>query len=243
MWLQMKNRFPNRKSPKFTRKQFILLIVLITTGFIIGYSYNLSKDEVKITNNFLQQDESYREELIDQKERNKELMDEVNHLQEQIRDYEKSFASNQNEYEQMVDEAERIRLLLGQIPAVGEGIKVTLKDGEYNPNTTNPNDYIVHESHIFMVINELRISGAEAISVNGQRLKANSYIRCNGPVITVDGKQYPAPFEIAAVGNSDTLIDSLQMVGGVFDQLLNDQIVVTLEESGKISMPSVNEES
>lgn len=239
----MKNHLHNRRPPKLSRKHFILLIVCIVTGFIMGYSYNLTKDEQKVTNNLLQQDESYREELINQQEENKALMDELNSLQTKIRDYEKSFASNENKYEQLVEEANRIRLLLGEIPAQGEGITVTLKDGEYDPNSTNPNDYIVHESHIFMVINELKISGAEAIAINGQRLKSNSYIKCNGPVITVDGNQYPAPFEVSAVGNRDTLIDSLKMVGGVFDRLLNDRIVVTVEANDKIQMPSINDEN
>ena len=63
-------------------------------------------------------------------------------------------------------------------------LKLRYDDGEYDPSVANPNDYIVHESHIFKVINELKISGAEAIAINGQRLKANSYISCNGPVIT-----------------------------------------------------------
>lgn len=237
----MKNHLQNRRPPKLTRKHFILLIVCIITGFIMGYSYNLSKDEQKVTSNLLQQDESYREELISQQKENKELMDELNSLQSKIRDYEKSFASNENEYEQLVEEANKIRLLLGEIPAQGQGVTVTLKDGEYNPGSTNPNDYIVHESHVFMVINELKISGAEAIAINGQRLKSNSYINCNGPVITVDGNQYPAPFEISAVGNPDTLIGSLKMVGGVLDRLLNDQIVVTIEANDKIQMPSINE--
>lgn len=236
----MKNRLQNKN--KFTRKKFIILIVCITTGFIIGYSYNLTKDEKKINNTYLQQEESYREELIDQKERNKELMDELNHLQEQIRKYEKNFASNEEESQKLVEEANKLRLVLGEIPSQGQGIKVTLKDGEYDTKTTNPNEYIVHESHIFMVINELKISGAEAISINGQRLKTNSYISCNGPVITIDGKQYPAPFVIEAIGDADSLISSLKLVGGVFDKLLNDRIVVTIEKSEQIQMSSVNAE-
>lgn len=228
---------------KFTRKQLIVLIVCIVTGFIIGFSYNLTKDEQKMNSSYLEQEESYREDLIAQKERNKQLSDELTNLQNQIRDYEKSFAENKEDYQDLIEEAEALRLMLGEIPAVGKGIKVTLKDNEYNPNSTNPNDYIVHESHILSVVNELKISGAEAISINGQRLKSNSYIRCNGPVITVDGKQYPAPFVIEAVGDSDTLIASLKIVGGIFDKLLNDNIVVTIEENDLLQMPSINNES
>lgn len=224
-----------------SRKSMIILIICIITGFIIGYSYNLAKDNRKLRSSYVDQDESYREELIKQQERNMELSEEFNELRQTIRDYEKSFASNQNEYEELLQEAEKLRLMLGDIPAFGQGIRITLNDSEYDPNQPNPNDYIVHESHIFKVINELKISGAEAIKINGQRLKSNSYINCTGPVITIDGKQFPAPFVIEAVGSPDVLISSLQIVGGVFDQLINDQVVVTIERSGQVSIPSVNE--
>ncbi|MBD8025859.1 DUF881 domain-containing protein [Ureibacillus sp. Re31] len=227
---------------KFTKKQFIVLIVCITTGFIIGYSYNLTKDKEKMNNSYVDQEESYREDLIEQQERNKELAEELSDLQEQIRNVEKNFAKNEGQYKDLIEDAEKLRLQLGLIPVEGEGIKVTLKDNVYDPNSTNPNDYIVHESHVLSVINELKISGAEAISINGQRLKSNSYIKCNGPVITIDGHQFPAPFVIEAIGNSETLLSSLKIVGGVFDQLLMDNIVVTMEQSDRIQMSSINNE-
>ena len=220
----------------------------MTTGFIIGYSYNQAKDNnnnlsSSLSSQLFSQEYSYREELIKQQERNKELAEESNHLQEKIRAYEKKFASNENEYEQLVEQAEDLRLLLGDVPAEGKGVRVTLQDGEYDRASVNPNDYIVHESHVFKVLNELRISGAQAISINGQRLMANSFIQCNGPVITVDGKQHPAPFVIEAVGDSSTLSASLSLKGGVIHQLLNEKIVVTVEENQKLVMSKVNEEN
>ena len=239
----MKKPLQSKKYNKFTRKQLIILIVCITTGFIIGYSYKLTKNHEKINNSYIDQEESFREDLIKQQERNKELAEELNELQNQLREYEKSFGENEVEYEHLIEEAEKLRLMLGVIPAQGQGIQVTLKDNEYNPNSSNPNEYIVHESHVLSVINELKISGAESISINGQRLKSNSYIRCNGPVITIDDKQYPAPFVIEAVGDSKTLVSSLKIVGGVFDQLLSDNIVVTIEEKNLIQMPSLTEET
>ncbi|MFC7685506.1 DUF881 domain-containing protein [Ureibacillus sp. GCM10028918] len=237
----MKKPLRSKKNGKFTRKQLIILIVCIVTGFIIGYSYKLTKNQQIST--YSEQEESYREDLIHQQERNKELAEELQDLQEQLREYEKSFAQNEEEYEHLIEEAEKLRLMLGEIPAQGPGIQVTLKDNEYNPNSTNPNEYIVHESHVLSVINELKISGAESLSINGQRLKSNSYIRCNGPVITIDGKQYPAPFVIEAVGDSKTLISSLKIVGGVFDQLLSDNIVVTIEEKDLIQMSTIGDET
>lgn len=218
-----------------------MLVVCITTGFIIGFSYNLSKDNRKtgsVSSIYVQQGEVYREELIEQQERNKELGEELDTLHETIRNYEKEFATTEEHYELLVEEAEQLRILLGELPAVGKGIAVTLRDNEYD-GIANPNHYIVHESHIFTIINELKISGAEAIAINGQRLKTNSYISCNGPVITIDGNQYPAPFVIEAVGNQASLMAALQIAGGAVDQLLSDNVVITLEKKEQILMPSI----
>lgn len=239
----MKKPLQTKKNSKFTRKRLIILIVCITMGFIIGYSYKLTKNQETRKNSYVEQEESYREDLIHQQERNKELAEELRDLQDQLRDYERSFAKNEDKYEHLLEEAEKLRLMLGKIPAQGPGIQVTLNDNEYDPNSTNPNEYIVHESHVFSVINELKISGAESISINGQRLKSNSYIRCNGPVITIDGTHYPAPFVIEAVGDSKTLVSSLKIDGGVFDQLLSDNIVVTIEEKNLIQMDSISDET
>ena len=237
----MKNSPHSKKSVLLNRKYFIILVVCIITGFIIGFSYNLSKDDRKtgsVSSIYVQQGEVYREELIEQQERNKELAEELDTLHETIRNYEKEFATTEEHYELLVKEAEQLRILLGELPAVGKGIAVTLRDNEYN-GVGNPNHYIVHESHIFTVINELKISGAEAIAINGQRLKTNSYISCNGPVITIDGNQYPAPFVIEAVGDPASLTAALEMAGGVVDQLLSDNVVITLEKKERILMPSI----
>jgi uncharacterized protein YlxW (UPF0749 family) len=241
---KMNKPHPNKKHFNISRKYVALFIVCIVTGFIIGISYNLSKDKRTLSSAapLKDQENHYMEELISQKERNKELAEELATLEEKIRTYEKQFSSNEEQYEQNIDDADQLRLLLGYTAGKGQGIKITLEDGDYDPASTNPNDYIVHESHIFKVINELKISGAEAIAINGQRLQANSYISCNGPVITIDDVQHPAPFIIEAVGDQDSLIASLDLTGGVFDQLLNEQVNVTLEKSDLIAMQSVNEE-
>jgi uncharacterized protein YlxW (UPF0749 family) len=229
---------------KISRKYFIILPVCIVTGFIIGFSYNLSKEKREsgvVTTTEYAQENDYRQQLISQQERNKNLLEELNGLKGKIRTYEKDLASDEKQYGDMLEKANELRLLLGHLPAKGQGIKIQLEDGEYDPLQTNPNDYIIHESHLFMLINELKIAGAEALSINGQRLTATSYIVCNGPVITVDGKQYPAPFVVEAIGNTTTLINAVEIPGGVMDQLLNDQINVTIEGKDHIVLNTIHE--
>jgi uncharacterized protein YlxW (UPF0749 family) len=125
-------------------------------------------------------------------------------------------------------------MFLGKVKVKGQGVSVQLSDGAYDPHEDNINNYLVPEHHVFKVVNELYISGASAIAINGQRLTSHSYIICNGPVITVDGIQHPAPFVITAIGDPEVLTAALNLTGGVKDQLVNDNIVFTLEEKSEI---------
>lgn len=124
---------------------------------------------------------------------------------------------------------------LGKVKVKGTGVEVTLADGDYDPDEDNINNYIVHEHHVFKVINELYISGASAVAINGQRLSHSSYIVCNGPVIEVDGYQHPAPFVITAIGDAEVLSSALNLTGGVKDTLVDENIHFTLEKRAKSS--------
>lgn len=238
---------PKKSERKSFSKSIVFSLVFLVLGFIMAYSYSLSsanKETEGFTGGaFFEQEERYRKELIEQQERNKDLRDELRIKQTEVQEYEKSFADGENRYTEYATESEELRRYLGLVPVQGSGLKVTLQDGDYNPNSVNPNDYIVHESHVFQVINELYISGAQAISINGQRIHGNSYIVCTGPVITVDGVQYPAPFIIEAIGEPEVLSSSMELTGGIMDQLLNDNIIVTLDEGQIIEMPALLAES
>lgn len=213
----------------------------------MSYSYSLSESGKKTGEYtggaFFEEGERFRGELIEQQERNKALREELEGKQTAVQEYEQTFSGGENRLSELAEEAEALRRFNGAVPVKGEGLSVTLQDGEYNANSVNPNDYIVHESHVFQVINELYISGAQAISVNGQRIHANSFIVCTGPVITVDGTQYPAPFTIQAIGKADVLEASMELAGGVMDQLVNDNIIVTLDSGDAIEMPALLSES
>ena len=121
------------------------------------------------------------------------------------------------------------KLLAGTIPARGPGVIVTLRDSEQrNMSETRPEmieKYMVHDSDIRTVTNELFAAGAEAISVGGQRLIATSSIRCVGPVVLVNSVQIPPPYLIKAIGKPDVLQTALEMPGGVVDDLFGMNMI------------------
>lgn len=213
-----------------------MVVVFTVTGFLLAYAYKLAQENEPIYSSEFAQREAYRTELIEQQERNKELAEEVRMLHDEIRKHEQQLAKQEQGEQQHATTARALRQIIGDVAVQGQGVRIMLEDREYDPAHHNPNDYIVHEGHVFNVLNELKLAGAQAISVNGKRLRANSYIYCNGPVIVVDGEEFAAPFVIEAIGESYTLEEALRLEGGVLQQLVQDQLVVTLEQVNLLAL-------
>ena len=114
---------------------------------------------------------------------------------------------------------------------------MVLTDSTAANTTGDEADYIIHDSDILSVVNELRSSGAEAISLNGERLLATSEIRCTGPVLTVNGRRYAAPFVVMAIGDGATMYQALTMRNGVVDILSQWKIGVTVTPSPQLTIP------
>lgn len=228
-----------RAKMKLKGRYVILSLVLLVLGFLISYSYQITKEKNKnrtISEEQWEKEYETRSLLINNEKINKDLQKELYEKQDQVKKIEKSLKDEKQVYFNLVEDVEKFRMYVGDVPVVGKGVQVTLEDSSYIPEGENVNNYIVHESHIFNVINELNISGADAISINGQRISSDSYIFCNGPVVTVDGNQFPAPFVISAIGDPGVLIPALNIAGGIIDQLAYDNIVVTVEKKDEIKM-------
>lgn len=106
------------------------------------------------------------------------------------------------------------------LPVEGEGIIIKMDDSTKAAKAgENPNVYLIHDDDMLRVINELKAAGAEAISINGQRLIATSEIRCAGPTLSVNNVRSAPPYEIRAIGDKKSLENSIKMRGGVADSL------------------------
>lgn len=228
-----------RTKMKVRGSYVILSLVLLVVGFLISYSYQLTSErslDHAISSEQWEKEYEIRSMLIEKEEKNSDLQELLFEKQEEVKEIEQSLKDQKQVYYNLVEDVEKFRMYVGDLPVAGKGVRVILEDASYIPDGENVNNYIVHESHIFNVINELNISGAEAISINGQRISSDSYIYCNGPVITVDGKQFPAPFVISAIGDPNVLTPALNIAGGIIDQLAYDNIVVTVENKAEIKM-------
>ena len=63
----------------------------------------------------------------------------------------------------------------------------------------------MRDGDLQLVVNALWAAGAEAISINGQRLGPTTAIRFAGEAVLVDFRPVTNPYEISAIGDPDTL--------------------------------------
>ncbi len=122
-------------------------------------------------------------------------------------------------------------VMAGLTTVEGPGVRITIEDASVRKNRTVPVErLIVHERDLMRVRNELFAAGAEAVSINGQRMVANSVIRCVGPSIQINKENTVPPYVIEAVGEPVVLKKSVMMMGGVVDLLSMERLKVNVEQ-------------
>ncbi|MFH8558500.1 DUF881 domain-containing protein [Streptomyces celluloflavus] len=116
------------------------------------------------------------------------------------------------------DKAELLALLAGSTQVTGPGVKLVVDDakeaggGSGGPRGSSSftDTGRVRDRDMQRIVNGLWASGAEAISVNGQRLTSLSAIRAAGDAILVDNKPLVPPYTVLAVGDGQRLSTAFQ---------------------------------
>jgi len=105
---------------------------------------------------------------------------------------------------QLNAELQQARIAAGLIPLTGTGIVIQLDDSkEPVPPGGSEADYLVGSRDIRVVVDELWDAGAEAISVNGERLTTSTAIIDVGTSVLVNSAYLTPPYQVSALGASD----------------------------------------
>ncbi|MDR1824211.1 MAG: DUF881 domain-containing protein [Bifidobacteriaceae bacterium] len=95
-------------------------------------------------------------------------------------------------------------ILAGTLAATGPGVLVTIED----PSGQVP------AATLYLLVDELRNAGAEAISVGSVRVTAATWFADGDGGVVVDGVLLTPPYHWAAIGDSQTLQGALGIPGG-----------------------------
>ncbi len=161
-------------------------------------------------------------------------------MRKEVQSYREAAAGSSEQSDQaLLDEIAHLQLAAGMTDVVGPGIEVVLEDSTAANISGDEADYLIHDSDILSVVNELRDAGAEALSLNGNRILATSEIRCSRGRWSPSTDGAPArPFVIDAIGDTDTMFNALMMRNGVVDVLKQWSIQVSVTEVDELLVPA-----
>ncbi|MFJ2902785.1 DUF881 domain-containing protein [Streptomyces sp. NPDC087212] len=160
-----------------------------------------------------------REELIDRIDRETTAADKLEGAVDTLRDDVSARQKKALRTSGGGDQADLVGLLSGAVAVHGPGVKLVVNDakeastgGDGNPRETSgfSDTGRLRDRDLQRVVNGLWESGAEAISINGQRLTALSAIRAAGDAILVDNKPLVPPYTVLAVGDGKKLSTTFQ---------------------------------
>ena len=100
----------------------------------------------------------------------------------------------------------------GVVAVQGPGLTVQLSDapaGGSHAFNSVPDDLLVHQQDVQAVVDALWAGGAEAMSIQDQRVTATTAVRCVGNVLQLQGHTYSPPYVIKAIGDQRSLSKSL----------------------------------
>ena len=131
------------------------------------------------------------------------------------------------------------QVLLGLTEVSGPGFIIKLEEDQTIKanEVLNINGYLVHEDDLLYIVNELFNSGADAVSINDQRIVSTTSILCDGNIIRINGKMVGAPLEIKAIGYPERLDGALNRPGGYLQTMARDGIKITTTRSENITIP------
>ncbi|MHB8511439.1 MAG: DUF881 domain-containing protein [Actinomycetota bacterium] len=169
--------------------------------------------------------------LADLQKRSDDLTEQVVSLRVRLSDA----TNSQDRQKVLVSDAalqlHNLRLLLGLVPAKGEGIEMTISD----PQGSVPVDVLID------ALQELRDAGADAIEINGRRVVAATWFAGRPGAIEMENVALQAPYIVKAIGSRATLSEAMRIPGGVVDAVQSQTgASIIVSEKGMMQITSLH---
>ena len=215
------------------------MIISITIGlicFIIVYVMMIQFKTVRQTDisgiEYMRETE-LRDALANWKTKYEEVNTQVDDVNKKIQEYEEKRESDEETQKLLADDLLNANMILGKTDVEGQGIILTIQDnGEQS----------VTYSNILEIVNELNMAGAEAISINDERIISMTEFTSVGNFILINNRRTASPYTIKAIGDQTYLQSALNIKGGLIDNYKSLGYNVKLEVKNNIEIKKYNGE-
>lgn len=226
------------------RKDFLVISIMCALlSFFLIKAFNIQKYGYDIgTSTSINRIQELTAQLKTLESSKEQLLERLQNLESQISRYENMIAENIYMGEEVQKQLFEARVLAGLTDIHGPGVEIVLndrkKDNIMPDEMFSITDFIVHDSDLLEVVNELKAAGAEAIGINGVRILGNSRISCGGPTINVGKDQrFAPPFIIHAIGDPDALAGYFQRSDSIYHILTFYGLEFSIKKLDNVNIP------
>jgi uncharacterized protein YlxW (UPF0749 family) len=191
------------------RGAVLVALTMVVAGVLAAVTYDQAAARV-------QGRQEIRAALVDdirtESDASDELAAELEDLRADVTRARDELLANSTTGQQALDDLAAAEAGAAAVPVKGPGLLVTLANAgsgaDDDPVGGNDEGDVrgrVRDGDLQLVVNALWAAGAEAISINGQRLGPTSAIRFAGEAVLVDFRPVTNPYEVSAIGDPETL--------------------------------------
>ncbi|MGN1327742.1 MAG: DUF881 domain-containing protein [Clostridia bacterium] len=215
------------------------IMCLILTMTIVVQIRTINNSNQVVSSTFTSNE--LKDQVLKWKERYDETYEQLQTAERKLEEIRKMASENTEGSAEKEEELKKNNILLGLTDVSGEGVIVTIKDNSSVTSDTigifdDVSQYLVHNGDLLGVVSELKNAGAEAISINDQRIVSTTSITCEGNVININGEKISSPFVIKAIGNSLYMYSALTRIGGTVENYNLSGIPTTVKISNDITI-------
>ena len=218
------------KKSKVTISIILGLICIILVAVMCAQFKTV--EETNITGIETAREEELQTMLSNWKTKYEEIEEKLVETDSKIEEYKKKIESNDQTSELLEEELEQTNLLVGRTDITGQGVIITLKDND---------EKSIEASDLRTLVNELKLAGAEAISINDNRiLNMTEIVEVNG-VILINTDRTVSPFVVKVIGNQTYLTSALNLKNsGFIDTCKKIGKTVELSKENKVKISAYN---
>ena len=210
---------------------FLLVMIIFMQFKVIQESQETNIDTMQET--------ELRQELASWKTKYEETKEKYDETANTLDTYRKESTSDEEKKETLEKELESLEMALGKTDVEGEGVIITLSEKDDNELSDGEKKEPISAMDLVYIVNYLKDAGAEAISINDERIVNTTDIvdlDVNGP-IKINSKYIRTnEYKIKAIGNSSYLESSIFGKSGYAEQLDASGIKAKIERNNKVKI-------
>ena len=221
---------------KNIKYQIAVAVVCLVLGIVVSIQFRTVKQGVGPVSEYRARELAAQLKKV--REENVKLQNVKNDYESKIKEFEDT-ASQGSAYAKILkDELDQARILAGIEDVEGPGITVVVDDLKFSEKVNYP---LISYSMLLELLNELNAAGAEAVSINEQRIISTSEIRQIGGIhININTVSFAPPFVFKAIGDPKTLEAALRLREGIAEKLENSGVAVTITQEQLIKISKYN---